>query len=78
MKLTVLDSQGWEKEVGSKLPVGMTMMDALYPDFHNMTFETPLWRSSDSHAGPTGGVAHGSFDIEGNRIALKSIQFDIK
>ena len=77
-KITLLESETWAKEFNAKLPKGLWLMNRLYPNFHEMAFTTALWREKeDSHARPTGGKAKGTIAIEGNRIVLKSVSFDL-
>ena len=74
--LVKLDNESWRNSLERHLPPGFGVRKGVsftYAD-EAVTARTALWRDADGDCCPTGGQAQLSFVIEGDRLALRSVE----
>jgi hypothetical protein len=64
-----------DKELGTRLPAGVTVENGVYPDYVALKAATPLWRDRDDVECPTGGRVEIALAWRDERIALKNFRF---
>jgi hypothetical protein len=67
------DTTSWLDTLGKRLPKGLSAQKGIYPDYVRMTASTPLWRSRDGNASPSGGNASIRLAWQGDKIVLQSV-----
>ena len=69
-----IDTASWLNDMAMRLPKGLAVWKGVYPDWHRMTAETPLWRTRDGNCCPSGGSARATLALRGDRIVLTGLQ----
>lgn len=74
--LVKIDNGSWGGTLERYLPPDLRIRKGVAFHYGDefVTAETSLWREADGDCCPTGGEAHLSFEIEGDRLVLKSVE----
>lgn len=67
------DTTSWLDVLAKRLPKGLSAQKGIYPDYVRMTASTPLWRSRDGNALPSGGSASIRLAWKGDTVVLQSV-----
>lgn len=68
-----IDVRSWLRTLAARLPKGREVWKGIYPDWKQMTAETPLWRPHDGNCCPSGGSAHVTLELRGDAIVLTGL-----
>ncbi|HMJ44567.1 MAG TPA: hypothetical protein VK522_20070 [Pseudolabrys sp.] len=68
-----VDTTSWLDTLAKRLPKGLGAWKGVYPDYRTMKASTPLWRTGDGNASPTGGRAAIRLGWRGDKIVLQSV-----
>jgi hypothetical protein len=71
--LRLVDTTSWLDTLAKRLPKGLGAWKGVYPDYRTMKASTPLWRTGDGNASPTGGRAAIRLGWRGDKIVLQSV-----
>jgi hypothetical protein len=69
----LVDTSSWLDALAKRLPKGLGVWKGVYPDYRTMKASTPLWRTNDGNATPTGGRAAIRLGWRGDTIVLQSV-----
>lgn len=72
-----IETVSWRADLDRRLPKGFGAWHGIDYDFNGLGGQTDLWRDRDGNCCPTGGRAYLSFKLDGDAIALDTIQADI-
>ena len=66
------------EEMAHRLPKGRSVLKGVHPNWKNMTAETPIWRGRDGNCCPSGGSAHATLALQGDRIVLTGLRVSLR
>lgn len=69
----LVDTTSWLDALARRLPKSLGAWKGVYPDYRTMKATTPLWRTNDGNALPTGGRAAIRLGWRGDKILLRSV-----
>src|SRR5262249_50607852 len=73
-----IDLDSWKGDLAGRLPKDRGVWKGVPYDFRHMTVTTGLWRSEDGNCCPTGGRADVKLHIDGDRLAITSVNVSNK
>ena len=73
-----IDASSWLEEMAHRLPKGRSVLKGVHPNWKNMTAETPIWRGRDGNCCPSGGSAHATLALQGDRIVLTGLRVSLR
>jgi hypothetical protein len=72
------DSQGWLKDLETRIPAGLEIRGGIWPDLNTLRAEAGLYRRDDPTCCPSGGVARIQLAVREQRFALEAVTFAAK
>ena len=69
-----VDTTSWENAFDKRLKGGLYAAKGIFPNYAQMTAETPLWKGDDPNCCPTGGYARIKLGYKGQRITFEDVK----
>lgn len=69
-----MDAQGWQRDLAARLPGGMSVREATWPDLETMTAQVRLFRAGDVDCCPSGGLASVKLGLAQTMFTVKQVK----
>jgi len=69
-----VDTSSWQNAFAKRLKGGLYAAKGIFPNYTQMTAETPLWKGDDPNCCPTGGYARIKLGYKNQRVTFEDVK----